>query len=102
MEFEGESQLKDIGNRCFQESRLSEIRLPQSVRKLGTDVFAKCKYLKTVVLNDKIRTLPDNTFLNSALEHIAFPSTMSVLGRAAFQGCKDLKTIWLPECLNEI
>lgn len=48
VQFNQGSRLLEIGERCFQESGLTSIVLPPSVRVVGNCAFFRCKQLRSV------------------------------------------------------
>ncbi len=59
--------------------------------------------LKTLVIGDKVTTLPRSIFENSAeLEDITFGKGLATIDREAFMNCKKLKALELPASLQSI
>lgn len=80
--FEGAEQAKiaSIGKHAFQNTAITGITLPASVKTLGNYCFADCKELKNVEI----------------------PEGLSVIPYAAFQGCATLEKATLPASLTMI
>lgn len=105
---------------------LRSISLPETVTKLGTDVFVNCKSLTTVNIPSKVTAIPDYAFagceklagivlpgnltsigpyafaLCAALEKINYPSKLTQIQEAAFYGCVKLGDSALPASLTSI
>lgn len=61
---------------------------------LGSYTFSTLKNLKSVTLDDSIRSLPVGAFYGcEALEIVVLPSSLTELGEKTFYGCKSLKTL---------
>lgn len=98
---------------AFRGSGLTKVVLPARLTAMGDNVFALCNYLKEVVINSNLATLPKETFYtfhsselrsvqingpiqtigdrafygNNMLATIIFPSTLRTIGESAFEGC---------------
>ena len=64
-------------------------------------MFANCKELKTVTLNEGLVTLSGFAGC-TALERIEIPSTVKTMGYRAFAGCTALKEVTLPQGLSTV
>ena len=69
-----------LGKRCFFETRLINISLPNSLRKIDDYSFGNCSYL----------------------EKITIPAGVESIGKGAFSYCKKLKEADLPKSLLSI
>lgn len=54
--------LEKIGDFCFSASGIEELVLPASVREVGANAFADCKWLKSVRLNEGLERLGKSAF----------------------------------------
>lgn len=88
-----------IEDRGFSRSKITSISI--STNDLGTNIFANCRELAEVNLND-INNLPDNTFVGcSALSDIDI-SKVENLGESCFSGCASLTQVTLNNNLTAI
>ena len=66
--FEPGSRLERIGNHAFTGTALREFTAPKGLKELGEGVFADCKELKEVKLNEGLESIGDGAFQNSGIE----------------------------------
>lgn len=100
--------------------------VPATVTRIDAGAFNGRGGLRSIVLNDNIVDLPDDSFLNCrslmrvtlpkslrsigtrAFEHCAmlievnFPETLEVIGEHCFQGCKVLREVVIPASVRVI
>ena len=63
-----------------------------------TGVFENCTKLETVKLPNSLRKIGSNTFDNcKALVHVDIPAGVNEIGRCAFNDCCCLRTVTIPE-----
>ncbi len=93
-----------IGESAFQdETCLTSITLPPSVRRTGARCFENCTNVTAVNLPEGLEALGPSTFkLNSALTEITLPESLRTIGYDAFFGCYSLKTIHIPDGVTSI
>lgn len=83
-------------------SSLSEIDLPTSLNKLGTNAFAGTE-LKEVIIPEGVTVVSDGLFYKcSLLEKVILPEGILTIGEKAFCECVALKEINLPESVVTI
>lgn len=98
-----EDGITTIDNFTFKASSVEYIRLPKTLRFLGTDVFySSC--LKYVDLSDtSLLKIPTNTFNYCLyLEEIKLPKKLEVIEESAFADTYSLREITLPDSLEFI
>lgn len=84
-------------------STLSEVNIPDTVKKIGSNTFVGCTSLKKVTLPPAITKIPDNTFLDcSLLTEVVLPDNLTEVGNMAFGNCKSLTDIDLPDSVTKI
>ena len=66
--FEPGSRLERIGDRALAGTALRELFAPKGLKELGDGVFADCKELKEVKLNEGLENIGDRAFQNSGVE----------------------------------
>ena len=95
---------KSINSRAFGNLvKVQEITIPDSVRKLGSYLFASCRSLKKVTLPNSIKAIPDGCFYQcTSLEEVVIPEGVEKIGSYAFCNCDSLKKVKLPSTLNLI
>lgn len=105
--------LKSIGNNCFGSyipsfvtsppsypvySGLEEIKLPSSVKEIGSKAFTYCKELKSIDLSKcHVETLSSEMFEGCEKLHTAIlPMDLKEIKSEAFSGCSLLNTLICP------
>ncbi len=79
---------------------LKSVTLPNSVKRLGENVFEGCTELEEVVLSDRIDWISTNAFFGcTALSRVKLPKNLKLIGDYAFEGCTALTSIEFPEKL---
>lgn len=72
--------IKTIGRKCFAETDVEEIVLPEGIEVIDAETFAYCKKLRK----------------------INFPETLNIIGCGAFRACFSLETVILPKTMKEL
>ena len=88
--------IPEVGDDCFSGfDKVTEVDLPPSLERIGTNAFGFCKNLKQIDLDDtKLSTLGGSALANcESLEAITLPDTLKSIGDAAFEGCVSLQKI---------
>ena len=94
--------LEKIGYSAFNESSITSIGIPNSVRTIGTSAFALCSNLASANLPTGLTTINYGLFSGcSKLTSINIPEHVKTIGNAAFTTC-GLTSIDLPEGLVQI
>ena len=93
--------IKEILSCAFQDSRLEEIVLPASVRKVYYNAFNNCVLLKSVTLNDGLESLESSVFEDClVLKAIEIPASVKYVGDECFNDCFALESVILHEGLE--
>lgn len=95
--------LKKIGNMAFGYcSRLKEINLPDSVTEIGAYAFWYCGLLKKIRIPRRVKIIQECTFwCCDALEDVEIPDSVEIICNNAFNYC-NLKEIYIPDSVGEI
>lgn len=92
--------LREIGNKAFAHTGLTEITIPKRCRTIGSYAFAYCPKLKSLTLrgNSTYCLLAERAFCgNSKLETVKIgKNTALILSNNVFNNCTALKTLTLP------
>ena len=84
-------------------SKITSITIPETVRTIGSNAFSGCVNLKTVVLSENLDRIEDSAFYNCRqLKEIEIPNTVSYIGPQAFYYCNNLQKINIPTNLTTI
>ena len=73
------SNLQTIGERCFQASRLTELIIPDSVKKIEKYALSLCPDLKKVTLPEGLETISEACFGQSWIEEIEVPKSVKMI-----------------------
>ena len=71
--------LKDfngIGCNAFFKSKIERIEIPKTVEEIDTGVMYGADSLKTIVLNEGLKTIGSSAFDGTAIKEISIPSTV--------------------------
>ncbi len=71
--------------------RLTAVRFPSSVIKIGEGALLNCPFLKKIHLSNKLKVIPDQFAKDCELQEIDIPDSVITIGREAFYGCEKLK-----------
>lgn len=95
---EGVRCICDINN-----SEVTKVTLSSSVTTIGSYAFCGCENLKTIVINDGLKSIEDGAFENCGeLKNIELNEGLERLGAYAFYECTALEEIVLPNSLRRI
>lgn len=95
--------VREIGSYAFQKTRLEELVIPHSIKKIEFGTFYKCSELRLVVLPNDLKEIENYAFWGcKSLERIELPKGLEVIGCRAFVGCENLKEIIIPESVKII
>ena len=81
---------------------LTELILPNSLKKLGKTVIVGCRQIENVIVPEFLTEIPAESFAYSSIKTIALPGGIKKIGDGAFKNCLSLKEIFLPHSLEEI
>lgn len=85
--------LKRLGSRVFANSGLTSVVIPEGITWLSDGTFTGCKNLKTVTLPTTLETIEYNAFSNSGLTSIFIPKGVTSISSTSFNYCGKLSTI---------
>ena len=73
---------------------ITEIKIPETVKKIGVNAFYGCKALQAINLPEGLQIIEDALFEGClSLEKIDLPDSLLEIGRQAFKGCENLRDI---------
>ena len=84
--------LRKINHKCFQNTPLNEITIPDTVETIGPSAF-EC---------ETIYTQTGINHVSSGLSEIYIPDSVKTIGDGAFRGRERLKTIILPDTVESL
>ncbi len=81
-----------------QRSALLEIKLPKTLKSIGTSAFQYCYGLTSMVLPEGLTTInPTAFYYCKDLKTINLPASLTALGRECFYECTSLQSITIPK-----
>ena len=84
-------------------SSLTSITLPSSVTSIGGGAFDGCSSLASITIPSGVTSIGSGAFYGcTSLTSVTIPSTVSSIGASAFYGCTSLASVTLPEGLRDI
>ncbi len=76
-----------IGASVFNDSKITEVTIPSSIKQIEDYAFSSCHSLTKVNLSEGLEILNNSVFFNcSELREIKLPSTLKEIGPRAFSG----------------
>lgn len=93
--------LKSVGQRFFENSKISEIDLPNGLEKIGNYAFSGSA-LSSVSLPSSLTDIGIEAFKGTAVTEIEIPSRITYLKNSLFENCTALESAALPEALKQI
>lgn len=81
----------------YNNSVISYINLPISVKKIGNNAFYNCKMLSKITFSNNIESIDYDAFNGCNLTSITLPSKLMKLGSRAFARNSELLTCYIPE-----
>lgn len=98
------STLKTIGTRAFAYcGSLTELELPAGLNSIGKAAFQECKKLTAMQLPVGIAVVEEETFRDcTGLREVHLPANARIIGKKAFRGCTALERINIAGAVEEI
>ena len=102
--FESNSALEVIGENAFENSKIREITIPKSVKKINSRAFSCCDYLKRFNCEKGIciSSFGDKVFLCSGVEEVTLPDGIQTLDGEIFDQCNSLTFLHIPSTVITI
>ncbi len=92
-----------INDFAFCGAGLTSVKIPGSVKTIGTNVFNECEDLTTVQFGKGVTTIGQNMFQQCVnLKNVTLPSTLKTIYYYAFYQCKSLQSITIPDGVENI
>ncbi len=83
-----------IGGGAFHGSGITQLKIPERVKRLDEYVFEDCYNLTSITLPEGLVSIGDNAFYSCGkLEEIYIPSTVEKIGCDCFNDCNKLKSV---------
>jgi hypothetical protein len=98
---EGTYELQDSA--FYKKTELLGVKLPSSLRIIGSDSFLGCTSLKKIIIPEGVTEIKSRAFWEcSKLETLYLPSTLTTLGKDVFDACDSLRQVVIPEGITTL
>lgn len=102
-EYKISGNVTSIGEGAFSYTNLTKVTIPNTVKKLGSDIFIRAEKLNTLIFEKGIKEIPDNCcFGATALTKVVIPEGVTTIGESAFWGCTALKEVTIPSTVTKL
>ena len=92
-----------ICDNAFENCKLRQINIPDSVTSIGDGAFSYCESLEQINIPDSVTSIGDGAFADcTSLRQINIPDGVTSIGDGAFWGCKSLEQITIPSSVSAI
>lgn len=100
--FDGATNLKEInlpdsiteiGMRAFRYTAVTDIKLPENLTIISTDLFYECKLLSNIVLGNNLTTIQSGALQNTNISTIKLTEKIKDISGNSFYNCKNLQEI---------
>ena len=81
----------EIGYCAFNDSYISEVKFPSTLKKIGMCAFHNCKNIKEIDIPEGVESIDSFAFSYTSLENAKLPSTLKRINTYAFSGTKFLE-----------
>ena len=92
----------DLQKGVFEESGLTKVRLPSTLKRIEYAVFKMCASLKSIQLPDGLGYIGKVAFGKCGLESVTLPNSVREICVQAFFGCESLRDVQLNEGLRQL
>lgn len=93
-------KLKKVEDDAFSECNFKMVKIPSSVKKWGSYVFAYNKSTK-IIIPKKMKKIPEGMFIGNRVKNLVIPKTVYEIGNDSFADAKN-KTITIKNGVREI
>ncbi len=93
-----------IGDGAFGgSSKITEVRIPESVSRIGSMCFAYSSSIRYVYLSSSVISIPDGAFYQcSSLDSVSIAYGTANIGSKAFAMCPNLTSVTIPNSIKKI
>ena len=96
-------KVNDIGKGAFSECTNLVSVVVKDGNNIGESAFSNCSFLKTLSLDNKIKSLGRSAFTNCRnLKQFIIPDSVTILNYDLLRGCSSLKNIRIHKGIKEI
>ena len=95
--YKGKSwMVTEIGERAFQLEKITEVKLPDGITKIGYKAFFKTPLLPTINFPTSLKIIESQAFYGGVLTAVDIPG-QTAIGSRAFESCTKMETLSIPQ-----
>ena len=95
--------VKDVLKKYTEEAGVTEVIIPQGVKKIGMSAFKDCKKITSVSIPNGVTSIGRYAFANcTSLASISIPNSVNSIGSDVFIECSSLVSISIPNGVKSI
>ena len=84
------------------QTNISEVVLPETIRKVGKEAFYYLTDIKKVNMPSSLIEIGEDAFWSTGISEVILPNGLKTVGRNAFQYCNDLTKLVIPQSVESI
>lgn len=84
------------------QTNISEVVLPETIRKVGKEAFYYLTDIKKVNMPSSLIEIGEDAFWSTGISEVILPDGLKTVGRNAFQYCNDLIKLVIPQSVESI
>jgi hypothetical protein len=89
------------GSAFYQNSTLSKVNIPESIKSIGANAFNSCTALKEITIPNNVKSVGSFAFAAcTKLSKVVIGDGVAYLGYAVFSGCTNLATISISDSIK--
>ncbi|MBQ8914238.1 MAG: leucine-rich repeat protein, partial [Lachnospiraceae bacterium] len=92
----GGKPVVEIGESVFAETKVTDIALPRTLKKIDKEAFYNCADLTYVHFNEGLEELEEGAFGKTGLTEVKLPESLSIIRDTVFAGTK-LSSVYIPK-----
>lgn len=97
-----ENGCKYIGGDAFSGRDMTEVKIPETVKVIGSYAFNYCTELEHITIPDSVTFIDEYAFNHCAIKSIEIPSSVTSISNGTFWECLKLEEVKLPDTLTSI
>ena len=91
-----------IGDFAFSDTFVSDVTIPDTVKRIGKYAFMYCSRLKTVTIPNSVTSLGEGAFSSSGITSITLPESITSVEDGLFSFCGNLSSVTIPKSVTKI